>query len=419
VGATSLPAANTSADPQDPRLAGHLPVLDGVRGIAILGVVIFHAVAFEVHNRLELAFGMAANFGWAGVDLFFVLSGFLITSILLRARGGANYYRAFYIRRGLRIFPLYFAYCAVLFLVLPTIYGWHSAKSAVLVNAAPWFLTYTLNIKMAMIGRRAAVMGTAFFWSLAVEEQFYLIWPSVVARVRLEHLSRLCLIVAGVALCWRIWMVQRGYTLAAYVLLPSRMDGLALGAWAAIQVSRPGGLDRVARFAMPVLASSAIALLALIAKAGNAGWEKPLMSTLGLTLLAIASTAFIVLAVAGAPSSLLSRAVAVAPLRFFGRYAYGLYVLAGVGGRLVDMSGLSALVGKSALGSPLPNAAWHLALVLLATTGCALVSSWLIERPALSLKRYFPYSESKVAAPAYVLPAPGEAARREGAERIG
>jgi hypothetical protein len=99
VGATSLPDANSSIDPKDPRLAGHLPVLDGVRGIAILGVVIFHAVAFEVHNRMELAFGMAANFGWAGVDLFFVLSGFLITSILLRARGGANYYRAFYIRR--------------------------------------------------------------------------------------------------------------------------------------------------------------------------------------------------------------------------------------------------------------------------------------------------------------------------------
>ena len=225
---TTSPATDEAIShaPQDPRLAGHVPVLDGVRGIAILAVIIFHAVTFETHNRFELALAMGAAFGWAGVDLFFVLSGFLITGILLKARGGAGYYRTFYLRRSLRIFPLYFALCAVLFVVMPTIYGWHSPTGEMLTAAAPWYLTYTLNIRMALFGGAGAVFTTSFLWSLAVEEQFYLLWPAIVKRVRLEHLSRLCLAIVVAALFWRIWMVSSGHVMAGYVLLPSRMDGL-------------------------------------------------------------------------------------------------------------------------------------------------------------------------------------------------
>ena len=406
-------------EPQDARLAGHMPVLDGVRGIAILAVIVFHAVVFDAHNRFELAVAMAAAFGWAGVDLFFVLSGFLITSILLKAREGPGYYRTFYVRRGLRIFPLYFGYCVVLFVVLPAIYGWGTPKAAELTAAAPWYVTYMLNVRMAMFGAGAAVMSTAFLWSLAVEEQFYLLWPAIVKRVTLAHLSRLCLVIAVAALCWRIWMVRSGHVLAAYVLLPSRMDGLALGAWVAIQVTRPGMLDRLARLATPVLAVCLVGLLAIIAKVGQVGWEKPAMSTIGLTLTALASTAFIVLVVAGgrATRSWMSRAVAVAPLRFFGRYAYGLYVLADAGTRLIKWAGLPGLVPKMVLGSPLPHQLWNLGLIVTSTTILALISWNLIERPALSLKRLFPYGEGRIT-PAYVVPAPGEAVRRGELEQV-
>jgi len=412
--------AEIAHDPGDSRLAGHVPVLDGVRGIAILGVIVFHAAVFEAHNRVELALAMAAALGWAGVDLFFVLSGFLITGILLKARDGANYYRSFYIRRGLRIFPLYFCYCAVLFLVLPTIFGWRSPESAKLVAAAPWYLTYTLNVRMALFGPRAAVYSTLFLWSLAVEEQFYLLWPSIVRRMRLAHLSRLCLVIAVVALALRIWMVRSGHVLASYVLLPSRMDGLALGAWLAIQVVRPGMLDRLARAARLVLPACAIGLLLVIRSSGQAGWEMPLMSTVGLSLTALGSTAFIVLAVAGggARQKLLSRAVSSAPLRFFGRYAYGLYVLADAGTRVVKASGLLKLVPKMALGSPLPWVVWNLSLILSATTALALISWTLIERPALSLKRLFPYGEARRAAVPQPVGAPHDALRGVETERV-
>jgi peptidoglycan/LPS O-acetylase OafA/YrhL len=409
-----------SSEPRDARLAGHMPVLDGVRGIAILAVIVFHAVVFDAHNRFELAIAMAAAFGWAGVDLFFVLSGFLITSILLKAREGPGYYRTFYLRRALRIFPLYFGYCVVLFLVLPTIFGWSSPQGRSLTAAAPWYLTYALNIRMAMFGAGAAVLSTQFLWSLAVEEQFYLLWPAIVRRMRLAHLSRLCLAIAVVALCWRVWMVRSGHVLAAYVLLPSRMDGLALGAWVAIQVTHPGMLDKLARAAKPVLAACVVGLLLVIKRSGQAGWEMPAMSTVGLSLTALASTAFIVLVVAGggAQKSLMSRAVSAAPLRFFGRYAYGLYVLADAGTRLVKLAGLPGLVPKVVLGSALPWQLWNLSLILLSTTTLALISWALIERPSLSLKRFFPYGEERRAVPAYVVPAPGEALRRPELEQV-
>ena len=419
--ASPRPIVNVAATSRDPRLAGHVPVLDGVRGIAILAVIVFHAVAFEAHNRFELALAMAAAFGWAGVDLFFVLSGFLITGILLKARGGENYFRSFYVRRGLRIFPLYFGYCVVLFLVLPTIFGWHSAQAAELTAAAPWYLTYMLNVRMALYGSRAAILSTSFLWSLAVEEQFYLIWPAVVKRVRLAHLSRLCLAIVVVALGWRIWMVQSGHVLAAYVLLPSRMDGLALGAWVAIQVTTPGMLDRLARLAKPVLAACVVGLLLIIKRSGQAGWEMPGMSTVGLMLTALASSAFIVLAVAGGGDkrSLLTRAVSAPPLRFFGKYAYGLYVLADAGTRLVKLSGLPALVPKLVLGSALPAVLWNLGLILLSATTLALISWALIERPALALKRFFPYGEAtRTVAPAYAAPLPGESRREAETEQV-
>ena len=231
-------------------------------------------------------------------------------------------------------------------------------------------------------------------------------------RARLEHLSRLCLVIAVAALCWRIWMVRSGNVLASYVLLPSRMDGLALGAWLAIQVTRPGMLDRLARYAAPVLAACIVAVLAIVAKSGQAGWEMPLMSTVGLSLTAVASTAFIALLVAGGQRTVLSRAVAVAPLRFFGRYAYGLYVLADAGTRLLDLTGIPTLVPKIVLGSAVPRAIWNLALILLFTTGLALLSWTLIEQPALALKRYFPYAQGRRVVPAYSVPAPGEGLAR-------
>ena len=99
---------------------GHLPALDGLRGVAVLAVLLFHFAHLDRPAGLAQRWLLSATgAGWAGVDLFFVLSGFLITGILLDARGSSGYFRTFYLRRVLRIFPLYYAYLAVLFWVVP------------------------------------------------------------------------------------------------------------------------------------------------------------------------------------------------------------------------------------------------------------------------------------------------------------
>jgi peptidoglycan/LPS O-acetylase OafA/YrhL len=299
---------------------------------------------------------LVTGFGWAGVDLFFVLSGFLITGLLLDARHRPDYYRRFYARRARRIFPLYLLYVAVLAVVAPG--AW-----------LPWYLTYTLNVRIALAnGWAPAVVGTAFFWSLCVEEQFYALWPAVVRRLDDRTLVRLCGVLAVVALLARLWAVRAGHPFAAYVLLPARMDGQALGAAVAVLSRHPGGLDRLARWAPGATALAALALAALIARTHYAGWDTALMQTVGYTSTAVASIALLVLAVARR-AGVCDRLTMLAPLRYAGRRAYGLYVLSGVAALLAEALGLphgATTVLGVALAFVLAEASWH-----------------LIERPAL------------------------------------
>src|SRR4051812_432361 len=157
--------------------------IDGLRGTAILAVVICHFSAL-LPRADHPWIGVLEN-GWAGVDLFFVISGFLITGILLDAKGEANYFRNFYARRALRIVPLYYGFLIVALLLRQ----W---------EAQPWLWTWTVNYWLPM---RMGAAGTAWtswnemiipFWSLAVEEQFYLIWPIVALLLSPHGLMRVC-----------------------------------------------------------------------------------------------------------------------------------------------------------------------------------------------------------------------------------
>ena len=158
----------------------HLPVLDGLRTLAILLVMLFHFFqarplpAAPVIRELTKLTAL----GQTGVDLFFVLSGFLITGILLDARGKQNALKVFYFRRVLRIFPLYYAYLIVAFLVLP---AFHAASHVTYSNQW-WFWFYCQNIQ-ATFAASFPTTGPGHFWSLAVEEHFYLIWPFIVLRL--------------------------------------------------------------------------------------------------------------------------------------------------------------------------------------------------------------------------------------------
>ncbi len=170
-----FPARDFSSTASD-----HRPALDGVRGIAILVVFLYDCLKLPSGGIVNLLGRKLSSAGWTGVDLFFVLSGFLITGILLDSRGQPGYFRSFFARRSLRIFPLYFTALWVTFVGVPWLaHFWSPAapvaqRVAVLSQDQVWFWTYMQNWMFAFRGIWPDVNYLNHFWSLAVEEQFYL-----------------------------------------------------------------------------------------------------------------------------------------------------------------------------------------------------------------------------------------------------
>jgi len=159
---------NGRSVPEGSPYARHLPALDGVRGFAVLGVACSHLFPASPHSALEAVVHNAFAFGAAGVDLFFVLSGFLITGILLDSRAEPDYFRNFYTRRVLRIAPAYLLMVAVLFLT-------HAITAR--------YLAVCLLCLCNMPGLLGASSEYSALWSLSVEEQFYFVWPVLVLVV--------------------------------------------------------------------------------------------------------------------------------------------------------------------------------------------------------------------------------------------
>src|SRR2546425_7338800 len=149
----SLSRAARAHAPEDARARGdHMPVLDGLRGVAILLVFLNHAIAWPLQpatTRIDAVVGVMAYAGWTGVDLFFVLSGFLITGILLDTRGQPARWLNFIARRALRIFPLYYGALTVLFVLLPWIVPWSNPEFVTLQANQRWYWTYTVNLLAA------------------------------------------------------------------------------------------------------------------------------------------------------------------------------------------------------------------------------------------------------------------------------
>jgi peptidoglycan/LPS O-acetylase OafA/YrhL len=157
----------------------HTPALDGIRGIAILLVLVHHFTLFDPITSVGAWLGFVALLGWSGVDLFFVLSGFLITGILIDARTSDRYFISFYARRTLRIFPLYYLVVFLCFVVLPYFPRWHELLVGH-ANLPEWpYWTYLVNFSIAERDAfQHGVLDVA--WSLAIEEQFYLLWAVLV-----------------------------------------------------------------------------------------------------------------------------------------------------------------------------------------------------------------------------------------------
>ena len=320
---------STHSGAPSPRVTGHLPTLDGLRGLAILLVLLRHFTeGAEFRSGVGRWLASALDAGWSGVDLFFVLSGFLITGILLEAKRSQHYFRNFYVRRVLRIFPLYYGVLAVIFGITPWL-GWLAPTVGPKEHSQAWLWAYGTNIIMSWTGSpllRHGWINLNHFWSLAVEEHFYLFWPLVVF---VSTRFRLATITAAAFVGSFLLRVTLSYThnaLAAYILTPCRIDALMFGALLAVAVREPRGVSALVRPARVVLATGVVILSGIfVLRKGFAFWDRYVLSG-GFSLLATSFGALLVLTLAAREHSLLARTFASAPLRFLGRYSYGIYV---------------------------------------------------------------------------------------------
>src|SRR5579871_2631445 len=293
----------------------HIPALDGVRGIAILLVLLSH---FPAPFRWMYPF---QSVGWCGVDLFFVLSGYLITGILYSSVNRPHYFRNFYIRRTLRIFPLYYAFLVLVIFILPRVVSRYYLGME--TTQSPWasFLYYS---NYADVFAAWAPFSLSPFWSLAVEEHFYLVWPTVVRVIPRNRLVLCAALVSLFALLSRLAIAafQWGW-LPAYCLTTSRADSLAIGAMVAVlERQRPEWLKR---WILVISGSTAAALVGIAKWRHNLDFNDWTMTTFGYSLLALTFAGLVWLA--GNTRGPISQFLGNRVLVIFGRYSYCLYVL--------------------------------------------------------------------------------------------
>ena len=373
-------ALMTHVDKPPTGLRRHYPGLDGLRGVAILAVFLSHFGGG--HTNGNAAAHIAAHLtdaGWMGVDLFFVLSGFLITGILLDTAGHPHRVRNFYARRALRIFPVFYGVLFFFVLLTPFLHlHWHPQHLLYffyLSNMLPLFVKHIIPP-----GR-----GVDFvhFWSLAVEEQFYLLWPVIVWRVSNRKL--LLWIAIGVmvaAFLLRIALVLRGVDAdVIYQLLPTRADSLICGSVLAIFVRLEEG--RKLRLG-PVLAGSGVGMLLIFLASGGASHQSALISTAGYTFIALFFGCIVYYA--QQDHGWVRQACDRRVLRFFGRYSYGLYIYHGV--LLLFLVPHLPLL-QSVTHSAIAGGAIFVLLSLGISLAVSMVSFHLIEQPILRHKRYF------------------------------
>lgn len=303
-----------------------IPTLDGLRGIAILLVMLHHFTQAHPPAQDLVSRGLFGLFdaGWMGVDLFFVLSGFLITSILIESKHGQRYFASFYTRRTLRIFPLYYGALLVFFFVLPRL---HVDIPTPTRDSDHWYFLYLTNVDIALHGWEPRTV--THFWSLAIEEHFYLFWPLVVRLLGPRALLGVCVLtwIGAAALRAQLFRMDLG-PVPAYVLTPTRLDLLTAGAALSVLGHGPKGLAPY-RYWIYGLGGFALGVFVVQAyQTGTIDWAVPTwwaQAFIGTTT-AVLFVAAVALAVEAPRGSLVHRALSVSWLRTLGRYSYGIYI---------------------------------------------------------------------------------------------
>jgi peptidoglycan/LPS O-acetylase OafA/YrhL len=298
---------------------GHISSLDGIRGIAILLVLSFHC--FE--NINVPVFNYVSEIGWVGVDLFFVLSGFLITGILVDSKGKENYLTAFFAKRALRIFPLYYLTLLVVFLALkiPGISNINPVFDARHLQSSIYYLTFTQNLFFSFNGWGVTDLLN-HFWSLAIEEQFYLFWPFIILYLDTPKVFIVCTILIIIALITRNMHFDSDFS---YVFTFSRIDALSIGAMLAILIRKHAAW--LSKAALPVFLFTLISLLIICYISPNLTFRNPYFVRFGYTLFAILFASIISFIYdTQKTGEIANRIFSLRFLTFFGTYSYGIYI---------------------------------------------------------------------------------------------
>lgn len=349
---------------------GFVPELDGLRGLAIL-LVMTHRLWPRAGDLA--AYNGIAEVGWIGVDLFFVISGFLICGILLDTRDEPDALRNFYARRVLRIFPLFYLFVGTMLLTFPQLTGATYLQKA---GSPLWYLLQLGNIPEGVLGRDPPYW-LAPVWSLAIEEQFYLSFPWLVRALDRRRLTRVLVgfvvlapIVrtAGLVLFPGLDRFQYEFTLC-------RLDTIAMGCLLAVIVRLPAPEQPRSR-ALSIIAGAA----AVVAIATGLDRTTAFGRTLGYSVVAL-GFASIVLLVVRARGRIGVAALRFAPLRYLGKICFGLYLLHRPADTIVG-----ALAHRAGIDA---NAGLLIPLKMVGAVGLATISWVLLERPFLRLKERF------------------------------
>ncbi|MEY2502806.1 MAG: hypothetical protein QOI07_3140 [Verrucomicrobiota bacterium] len=344
----------------------YIPALDGVRAIAAFMVMVFHwfQLSTDRNGHVFQQLSRYAVFGQTGVDLFFVLSGFLITRIILKTRDHHAYFRNFYARRALRIFPLYYGFLFVFFCLIPPEPAAQTAPNGLL-----WYCFYLQNIQSTF--GSVPVYGPGHFWSLAIEEHFYLIWPVLIFFVNLRRVPLIIVMMLIVAIGSRALLLAMGEGVFYFTLC--RLDGLATGCFLAWLEFSKGDLARY-RNRMLLILLLIVPILG-VSWFYTGGHGLAIVQITKFTLLGIAYAAVVGLVVGLPNSNMISAGLASLPFAWLGAISYGLYVFHpvcfGFTNKLVSNGGVSLVVGVAA------------------TVAIASLSYMIFEKRFLALKKFF------------------------------
>ncbi|MEH1849647.1 MAG: acyltransferase [Nostoc sp.] len=290
----------------------HIPGLDGLRGIAALMVMLFH------FNWLPLGISLINKvvvFGQTGVDLFFVLSGFLITRILISTKSQKNYFTNFYIRRALRIFPLYYGFLIATYFILPLFKIGETPPFSHQI----WYYLYMQHIPDTFPTLHSS--GPGHFWSLAVEEHFYLFWPLLVYFLPRKHLIWACLGIILLSIVLRIILLN--FDIGVFYFTLCRFDALAIGSLLAYLEST-NKLFVYRKYFLNIGIYSFVLLL--ISWLFTGGQHRDSVQIIKSTITAVFYSCVVAYLSIQNPQNLMSRIVENRFLVFTGKISYGLYV---------------------------------------------------------------------------------------------